>query len=214
MSYISISSVYVSFLRWQFITLIHSYLKKFWISSERSKKIILMISLPQLLSGDISFLQNTIINIVINHICCSHSDANGVCQRCYCVSDKLGTLFACKENACLPQNSTQQRVTQRICLSDWLVSCLNAHQSLDFYEPFLKESTPHSATVWSFKVAMLTSTTATFQEGVCGRKIDYYFLYGLWRDTQNMSVYHHLCDLQDRWMSPLPTQSKIYDPYQ
>ncbi len=62
----------------------------------------LIVQLPQLLSRDISFLQNTIINIVINYICCSQSDANGVCQRCYCVSDKLGTLFACKENACLP----------------------------------------------------------------------------------------------------------------
>lgn len=57
----------------------------------------LIDQLPQQLSGDISFLQNTIINIVINYICCSHSDANGVCQSCYCVPDKMGTLFACRE---------------------------------------------------------------------------------------------------------------------
>ena len=62
----------------------------------------LIVRLSQLLSRDISFLQNTIINIAINYICCLHSDANGVCQGCYCVPDKLGTLFACRENACLP----------------------------------------------------------------------------------------------------------------
>lgn len=85
--------------------LTYSYLKKFETSSEKvkeDKSKDLIVQLPQQLSGDISFLQNTIINIVINYICCSHSDANGLCQRCYCVSDKLGTLFACKENACLP----------------------------------------------------------------------------------------------------------------
>lgn len=39
--------------------------------------------------------------MLIKYICCSHSDANGVCQQRHCVSDKLGTLFACEENACL-----------------------------------------------------------------------------------------------------------------
>lgn len=41
------------------------------VKEDKSKDLI--VQLPQLLSGDISFLQNTIINIVINYICCSHT---------------------------------------------------------------------------------------------------------------------------------------------
>lgn len=81
---------------------------------------------------DILLFHDTIINIFINCICCRPSDANGVCHPRYCAPDKLGTVFACEENACLQQNSSQQRVTQRICLSEWPVSCLNGYQSRDF----------------------------------------------------------------------------------
>lgn len=50
---------------------------------------------------DIPFFHDTIINIFINCICCRPSDANRVCQPHYCASDKLRTVFACEENACL-----------------------------------------------------------------------------------------------------------------
>lgn len=106
-------------------------------------------------------------------------------------------------------------MTQRICLSDWLVSCLNAYQSLDFKEPFLKESTPHRPPVWSVKVVMLTSTTATFPESLWHKD---WLLFPIWSVRRRWG---HAClciliynyDLQGIWMSPLSIQSKIDDQY-
>lgn len=103
---------------------------------------------------------------------------------------------------------------QRICLSDWPMSCLNGYQSKSHS---LKESTPQRRTVRSIEVVTVNSDKRCFSFiylSVCGTKTSYYSPYGLWEDpgdalvcgpsfvsvTSKVYGCHHI-PVNKRWMS-------------
>lgn len=118
---------------------------------------------------------------MINHICCVHSDANWSARASFVSLTNWGLCLHARR---LPvfHRITWHRITWEICHSDGLVSCANAHQSLDFFELFFKESTPRRPTAWSNKAVLLV-----FQ-WVCDSKIHYYSPCELGADTGDTLV--------------------------